>query len=64
MSIEIETVEMEDVNDKQEQAGAVASSVAPPHSVAAANVDSPTQVPGDRRTVGILCAVTLVSAIA
>ena len=64
MSIEIETVEMEDVNGKKEQAGAVASSVAPPHSVAAANVDSPTQVPGDRRTVGILCAVALVSAIA
>jgi RND family efflux transporter MFP subunit len=64
MNIEIETVEMEDVNGKQEQGGGVASSVAPPHSVAAANVDSPAQVPGGRRTVGILCAVALVSAIA
>jgi RND family efflux transporter MFP subunit len=57
------TVEMEVVNGKQEQAATVASSAAPPHSVAAANIDPPDQVPGGRRTVGILCAVALFSAI-
>jgi RND family efflux transporter MFP subunit len=63
MSLEIETVEMERVDGKQEHAGTVASSVAPPHAVTAANVDTPAQVPRGRRTVGILCAVALVSAI-
>jgi RND family efflux transporter MFP subunit len=63
MSTDNETVEMEDVNDKQQQAATVASSVAPPHAVAAVNVDAPAQVSGGRRTVGILCAVALVSAI-
>jgi RND family efflux transporter MFP subunit len=57
------TVEMEVVNGKQEQAATVASSVAPPRAVAAANVDTPAQVPGGRRAVGILCAVALLSAI-
>jgi RND family efflux transporter MFP subunit len=64
MSTDNETVEMEDVNDKQQQAATVASSVAPPHAVASVNVDAPAQVSGGRRTVGILCAVALVSAIA
>jgi RND family efflux transporter MFP subunit len=63
MSSETETAEMEGVNDKQGQAGTVGSSAAPPHSVAAANVDRPGQVPGSRRAVGILGAVALVSAI-
>jgi RND family efflux transporter MFP subunit len=64
MSTDNETVEMEDVNGKREQAATVASSVAPPHAVAAVNVDASAQVSGGRRTVGILCAVALVSAIA
>jgi RND family efflux transporter MFP subunit len=63
MSTDNETVEMEDVNGKQQQAATVASSVAPPHAVASVNVDAPAQVSGGRRTVGILCAVALVSAI-
>jgi RND family efflux transporter MFP subunit len=63
MSIEIETVEMEDVDGKQERAATAASSVAPPHAVAAAKVDAPAQVSRGRRWVGILCAVALASAI-
>jgi RND family efflux transporter MFP subunit len=64
MSIEIETVEMEDVNGKHKPAATVASLVAPPPAFAAENIETPAQVPGGRRTVGILCAVALVSAIA
>jgi RND family efflux transporter MFP subunit len=64
MSLEIETVEMEDVDGRQEHAGTVATSVATPHTVAAANVDTPAQVSKGRGTVGILCAVALIAAIA
>jgi RND family efflux transporter MFP subunit len=64
MSLEIETVEMDDVNGKQGHAGAVGPSIAAPPADAAANVDTPAQVSGGRRTVGILCAVALISAIA
>jgi RND family efflux transporter MFP subunit len=64
MSTGNETVEMEDVIDKQEQAGTIPSSIAPPHAVAAVKVDAPAQVPGGRRTAGVLCALALISAIA
>ena len=63
MSIEIETVEMEDVNGELEQTGTVASLVAPPRADET-DVDAPAQTPGGRRMLGILCAVALVSAIA
>jgi RND family efflux transporter MFP subunit len=62
MSSSNETIEMEDVKGKQEQAEIPA--VAPPHVAAAANVDKPPQVPRGRGTVGILCAVAIVAAIA
>jgi RND family efflux transporter MFP subunit len=64
MSIEVEAVEMKYANGERKQSGAVAPSVAPPHTVASANVDTPDQGPGGRRMLGILCAIALVSAIA
>jgi RND family efflux transporter MFP subunit len=64
MSLEIETAEMEQVKGKQEQSGTAAPSVAPPHSVAASNIDTPAQVSRGRGWVGIVCAVALVAAIA
>ena len=64
MSLEIETAEMEDGIGKEEQAVTAAFSVAHPPAVATANVDTLAQVPRGRRTVGILCAVALFSAIA
>jgi RND family efflux transporter MFP subunit len=63
MSTNNEIIETEDIKGEQEQPETVVSSVAPPHSVAAANVNT-AQVPGGRSTVGILCAVALVAAIA
>jgi RND family efflux transporter MFP subunit len=64
MSTGNETIKREDVNSMQEQPATVASSVVPPHVVAAANVDTPAQVPRGRGTVVMLCAVALVAAIA
>jgi RND family efflux transporter MFP subunit len=64
MSSGNETAAMEDVNNKEEQAATVASSVASRHVATAANVDMDAQVRKGRRTIGILCAVALVSAIA
>jgi RND family efflux transporter MFP subunit len=64
MSTGNETIEREDVNSTQKQPATAASSIEPPHVVAAANVDTPAQVPRGRSTVGILCAVALVAAIA
>jgi len=63
MSTNNEIIETEDIKGEQEQPETVVSSVAPPHSVAAANFNT-AQVPGGRSTVGILCAVALVAAIA
>jgi RND family efflux transporter MFP subunit len=63
MSTNNEIIETEDIKGEQEQPETVVSSAAPPHSVAAANVNT-AQVPGGRSTVGILCAVALVAAIA
>jgi RND family efflux transporter MFP subunit len=64
MSTANETIEREDRNSSQEQTATAATSVEPPHAVAAANVDTPAQVPRGRGTVGILCAVALVAVIA
>jgi RND family efflux transporter MFP subunit len=64
MSLESETVERETVNGKEEHEGVVASSVVHPPADSAVNADAPGQVPAGRRTVGILCAVALISAIA
>jgi RND family efflux transporter MFP subunit len=64
MSSGNETAAMEDVNNKQGQAATVASSVASPHVATAANVDMDAQLRKGRRTIGVLCAVALVSAIA
>lgn len=64
MSLESETVEETTVNRKEESREAVRSSAAPPPADAAVNADAPGQVPAGRPTVGILCAVALISAIA
>jgi RND family efflux transporter MFP subunit len=64
MSTGNETVEREDVDGKQEQALPVAKSAVAPHTIAAVNVDAPAHVPGGRRAVGIICAATLIAAIA
>jgi RND family efflux transporter MFP subunit len=63
MSTGNETVEREDVGGRQEQAATVASSGAPPHTVAAVNGEAPALASGGRRVVGIICAITLVSTI-
>jgi RND family efflux transporter MFP subunit len=54
---------MVDVNGKQGQAGTLASSVAPMHAVSEANDDTHAHVLRGRRTLGILCAVVVASAI-
>jgi RND family efflux transporter MFP subunit len=64
MSSGNETIEMEDVKDKQEQAGAAAPSVAPPPVAGAASDDTPTGTPGSGRIAGFVCAAALLSAIA
>ena len=64
MSLEIETVEMEDVTGKQEHAGTVASSPLSPQTGGPAKAIASDRVPVGRRLAGILCAAALISAIA
>jgi RND family efflux transporter MFP subunit len=64
MSTVNETIEREDRNSSKQQPATPATSVEPPHVVAAAHVDTPAQVPRGRGTVGILCAIALVAVIA
>jgi RND family efflux transporter MFP subunit len=64
MSSEIETVEMEDVNGKQEQSVTAVSSIAPPHAAAEPNSETHAQAAGGRRMLSILCLVALAFAIA
>ncbi len=58
------TVEMSDVNTVKEEAAAVASPVASPHSDAEGEKGTPSQAPGGRGTIGVLFAVALAAAIA
>jgi RND family efflux transporter MFP subunit len=58
------TIEIDDSDGVQEHAAPVASPVVSPHSSPAVGMDSPGQVPGSRRLVGILCAILLASAVA
>ena len=58
------TIEIDDSDGVQKHAAHVASPVFSPHSSPAVGMDSPGQVPGSRRLVGILCAILLAFAVA
>ena len=64
MSTGNETVATEDVTGQQEQAATVASSATAQHAVSEQDIDAPAHGSRGRRTVGILCAVVLIAAIA
>ena len=64
MSTGNETVATEDVIGQQQQAPILASSAAPPHAVSEHDSDALVQRPIGRFTLGTLCAVALVAAIA
>ena len=64
MSSGNETIEMEGVKDKQEQAVIADSLVAPPPAIGVASAYTPAGTARSRRIAGFLCAAALLSAIA
>jgi RND family efflux transporter MFP subunit len=64
MSTGNETLEMQNVNGKDEHEAVAAASVESPQTAAAANAEAPAKVAPGRHAAGIVCAVALVAAIA